>query len=143
MKRTYKAILIGIIFCVSLTGYASAQEFKVIVNSSNPVASLTQKEVSAYFLKKKTKWGDGTNVSPVDLNSTSSTRMSFSEEIHEKSVSSVKAYWQQSVFSGKAVPPTEKSSDGEIISYVKSNAGAIGYVSSGAGTNGVKVISVN
>lgn len=142
MKKIYKIILVVIIFIVSSITYISAQEFKVIVNSANPVSSLTQKQVSDYFLKKKTKWSDGTTVKPVDLSSKSSVRKSFSQKIHKKSTGQVRAYWQQLVFSGKASPPNEMKDDNAVISYIKTHKGAIGYISAGTKAEGVKKLVI-
>jgi hypothetical protein len=44
-------------------------------------------------------------------------------------VSSIKAYWQKQIFSGRGVPPEEKQSDEEVLEYVSKNVGAIGYIS--------------
>ncbi len=67
-------------------------------------------------------------------------RQSFTREIHEKSVENLDAFWQRQVFSGRATPPPAKASDAEVIAYVRSAPGAIGYVSAGASTTGVKEI---
>jgi hypothetical protein len=60
-----------------------------------------------------------------------------------KSVSSIKAYWQQQIFSGRDVPPPEKQSEAEVLEFVRSNATAIGYVSPVAVLpRGVRVLTV-
>lgn len=119
-----------------------AQSFKVIVNESNAVASLTAKEASDFFLKKKTKWPTGTSVMPVDLSSGSSVRETFSQQVHGKNTAAIRNYWQQAAFSGAGTAPSEKVSDADVVEYVKKNAGAIGYVSASASTGGVKTISI-
>jgi len=119
-----------------------AQSFKVIVNNSNTVSSLTSKEVSDLFLKKKTKWPSGTVVVPVDLSSGSSVRENFSQKIHGKSTTAIRSFWQQAAFAGTASAPVEKSVDDDVIAFVKKTPGAIGYVSSTAALNGVKTINV-
>ena len=141
MKQTYKIILISIIFIVSLIS-ASAQEFKVIVHNSNTTSSLTKKQVSDFLLKKKTRWPDKTKVLPVDLGSKSAVRSAFTKQIHKKNVSQIRSFWQQSVFSGKASPPSEKTNDEAVINYVKTHKGAIGYISSKAKATGVKIVTV-
>ena len=135
-------ILLAAVFITAL-GEVSAQSFKIIVNQSNGTNSLTKKEASDFFLKKKAKWTSGIVVMPVDLASGSRTRESFSQQIHEKGTSAIRSFWQQAAFSGTASAPPEKASDDEVIDYVKKNPGAIGYVSSTANTSSVKVISVN
>jgi len=131
-----------LIVLVSLGLAIQAQSFKVVVNSDNSVASLTKKELSDIFLKKHLKWQNGEAIVPVDLSSRSPIREAFSSQVHDKSVSAVKSYWQQFVFAGKGTPPVEKNSDEEVIEYIKRTPGAIGYVSAGANVSGLKVINL-
>lgn len=132
-----------LLILISLGLGLHAQSYKIIVNNSNSTTTITTKDVSDLFLKKQSKWSNGTKVMAVDLNSSSDVRKSFSKDIHGKSVGAIKSYWQQYVFAGKGTPPVEKKSDSEVVNYVKNNSGAIGYVSADASTDGVKVIQVN
>lgn len=118
-------------------------QFKVIVNNSNSLSSINKKEASDCFLKKKTKWADGTTVTPVDLSSGSKVRDAFSQKVHGKTTAAIRSYWQQAAFSGTASAPPEKSNDAEVIEFVRKNPGAIGYVSESANTTGVKTLSLN
>jgi ABC-type phosphate transport system substrate-binding protein len=139
MKKIFLAVALIGMFSIGVM----AQSYKVVVNNSNPVSSLTKKQVSNYLMKKAKKWDDGTIVSPVDQSANSAVRGSFSKDIHGKTTSAVKSYWQQAVFSGSGTPPSEKETDSQVLEYVKSKAGSIGYVSSEANTDGVKVIIIN
>ena len=121
---------------------AQAADYQIIVNSENPVSSLSRVKISKMFLKKVTEWGKGEDVLPVDLVSSSKVRESFSQDIHGKSVATIKNYWQQQIFSGRNTPPPQKTSDAEVLSYVKANPGAIGYVSLSANVDEVKVIQI-
>jgi ABC-type phosphate transport system substrate-binding protein len=119
-----------------------APEYVVIVNAANPASSADRKFLSDAFLKKTTRWRDGQLIRPVDQNADSAVRRRFSEEVLERSVTAVRSYWQQVIFSGRDVPPPELSGDGTVLEYVKNHAGAVGYVSGGASTAGAKVVSV-
>ncbi len=141
MKKLIFIICI-VSFFVGTAHVVHAGSFKVIVNNSNSVSSMTRDQITAIFLKKNTSWKSGIKIVPVDLPKSSATRESFSKEVLGKNISSVNSYWQQRIFSGRGVPPLKKGSDGEVVAYVKSNSGAIGYVSSSASTEGVKVIKV-
>ena len=123
-------------------GRLHAQAFKVIVNTANPVSSLTKAEASKLFLKKNSKWDHGAQVQPVELPGSSSVRGRFTQDIHNKKPAAISAYWQKLIFSGRATPPPEKGSDAEVVAYVQANPGAIGYVSSGASVGGVKVVEI-
>ena len=125
------------------TSFLKAQnEVKIIVNSSNSITSISKAELSNIFLKKISKFKNGVAAIPVDQAPDSPVRKSFSSNYLKKSVSAVKNYWHQQLFSGSNVPPEEKKSDAEVVSFVKDNPGAIAYVSSKATLAGVKTISV-
>ena len=142
VKKFMIAVFIVFISVLWIGSLAQAADFKIIVNTSNPASSMEKGKISKLFLKKVSKWDDGGGVSPVDLEVSSDTRESFSKDVHGKSPRQIKNYWQQQLFSGKAAPPPEKASDDEVISFVKANTGAIGYVSAGASVEGVKVLSI-
>ncbi len=111
--------------------YATAQsiDYKIIVHPDNPENSISKGFVSRLFLKKVTSWDHGQSVDPVDLDYASSVRTIFTKEIHKKSISAVRSYWQQQIYSGRKVPPPMKNTDNQVIHYVLSHPGAIGYVS--------------
>ena len=139
----YSALLIGFALGIGLgLLWAGEASYRVVVNSENPISSLSRDQASKLFLKKVRTWEHGVTVLPVDLVGSSPVREEFTREIHGKSVSAVKNYWQQQIFSGRNTPPPEKTSDGDVISYVKSSPGAIGYVSGKADVKEVKVVRI-
>ena len=80
---------------------------------------------------------------PVDLSESAPAREAFSTAVHHKPVKAVRAYWQQQIFSGRDVPPPEKTSDEQVIAFVRATPGAIGYVSAAAPlTGGVRRVQV-
>ena len=120
-----------------------AASYQVVVHASNPVESLSHDRLSSLFLKKVTRWDNGGEVQPVDLDDESSVRETFSRDVHGKDVPSIKSYWQKMIFSGRATPPPELSTDAEVLEFVRSNRGAVGYVRQGASVgSGVKVVRV-
>ena len=137
------AVLVVLLALLGQAQLDAQQGYKVIVNENNQVSSLDKKQVSKFLLKKALRWEDGTAVDPVDLAPSSAVREAFSEDVHGRSVASIKNYWQRQIFSGANTPPAEVGSDAEVIAYVRSNPGAIGYVSTGAPLDGVKAVSVN
>ena len=120
----------------------AAPSFLVVVNEANPISSLSHDELSDLFLKKSSRWADGHLVLPVDQEESSQIRERFNHEVHRKSATAVRAFWQQRIFSGRDVPPPEKSGDSKVIAFVRDNPAAIGYVSAAASTGGVKVLAV-
>jgi len=137
-----RALTLTVVVLTPASTVLAQEGYKIIVNSANPESSMTRSEVSRLFLKKRTTWPDGTRVLPVDLSRTSDTRRAFSEDVHGKNPDAVAAYWQTLVFSGRDLPPAVKASDADVLNLVRTERGAIGYVSAGASTQGVKVLTL-
>jgi len=109
---------------------AHAQGFKVIVNSSVSDRTLSRSKLTRIFLKQDATFPGGTPASPVDLAASSPIREAFSKAVLGRGAGPVKTYWQQQVFAGRSSPPPQKSSDAEVVAFVASTPGAIGYVAS-------------
>jgi ABC-type phosphate transport system substrate-binding protein len=117
--------------------------FDLIVNAGNPVSTLSKTEAGKLFLKKKTQWGSGQPVAPVDQVESAPVRQAFSVRVLGREVYTIKSYWQQLIFAGRDVPPVEKSSDADVIAFVAANPGGIGYVAPSAPLNStVKVVKI-
>jgi len=115
----------------------------VIVHQSNAVDSITKAKVADLFLKRVTRWENGRAVIPVDQSEKSAARAAFTKDLLGKEVSWVKSYWQKMIFSGRATPPAELSSDNQVLDFIRANADAIGYVSDGTVIPaGVKALTV-
>jgi ABC-type phosphate transport system substrate-binding protein len=115
---------------------AAAQGYIVVVNEAGP-ATLSKSDVSRIFLRKNTQ------LTPVDQDKEAKVRSTFSKAILGRPISAVISYWQQQIFSGGDSPPIEKTSDAEVLAFVRGNPKAIGYVAAGTdlGT-GVRAITV-
>jgi ABC-type phosphate transport system substrate-binding protein len=140
----FSTCLLG--FCLLAAGGRAEEpriaEYVVIVNAANPASSAERKFLSDAFLKKTTRWSGGQLIQPVDQSADSAVRRRFSEQVLDRSVTAVRSYWQQVIFSGRDVPPPELSGDGTVLEYVKNHTGAVGYVSGNASTAGAKVLPV-
>jgi ABC-type phosphate transport system substrate-binding protein len=126
-----------------ISGAQSNTGFKVIVHEENPVLTISKEHVTRLFLKKDLCWVNGTKALPVDQETDSPVRDSFSQEIIGRNAASVSSYWQQLVFSGRGLPPAMRASDEEVVEFVKAHPGAIGYVARDTTVDGVKVVEVS
>lgn len=127
-----KNIISFILFSLLVNNFLSAQEkvsFKVIINESNSLSTMSKDQISKFFLKKATKWENNKEVLPIDLVADSPVRKQFSLIVHKKKIQAIKAYWQRKIFAGRGIPPVEKRSENEVLKFVQENEGAIGYVS--------------
>lgn len=130
IRKTFVAVLVlFLLFSVQRTHAAAV---KVVVHSTNAVDSLTKAKVADLFLKRVTRWENGRAVTPVDQSEKSAARAAFTKDLLGKEVLWVKSYWQKMIFSGRATPPAELSSDTQVFELIRTNPDAIGYVSEGA-----------
>ena len=119
-----------------------ADSYQVIVNPDNNVTSVDRGFLREAFLKRTTSWDNGDTIRPVDLTSRFPAREAFAHEVLNKTLSQVRSYWNQQIFSGKGVPPPELDSEAAVIRYVLSNRGGIGYLPANANPDGAKVLRV-
>jgi ABC-type phosphate transport system substrate-binding protein len=113
----------------------------VVAHPAVTVTELSRAQLSRFFLKKTTQWPDASLVRPVEPLDPR-LREAFAQQVHERSAAAIAAYWNALIFSGRELPPLEKSTDADVIAYVRATPGAIGYVSAGADTSGVKIVTV-
>jgi ABC-type phosphate transport system substrate-binding protein len=134
------ALILGAIAPVTSAAQGS---FVVVVNATNPASNIPKSELAALFTKKMMEWEDGSPVYPVDLPDDDPTREAFTLAIHGKSPRAIRAYWQQQIFAGRQVPPPERNSDEQVLAYVRTTQGAVGYVRATARLGpGVKVVGL-
>jgi ABC-type phosphate transport system substrate-binding protein len=146
LRLTRRASLGALVWAVLGDRVARGEEgtpFRVIVHPDNPARTIDRGALAKMFLKEASKWDDGEAAHPVDLRADSETRSRFSEAIIKRSVSAVRSYWQQKIFSGRGVPPPEVETDAEVVHYVLRYRGSVGYVSSRADVLKAKVLTVN
>jgi ABC-type phosphate transport system substrate-binding protein len=131
-------------FALAAAVPAAAEEaFKVVVHPDAAVDALSKEQLSDVFLKRATSLPGGVAAHPVDQADGSKVFDAFCQSVHGKPGSVVRAFWKRVGASGRDSAPPTRASDEEVLAYVRANHGAIGYVSPGAATAGVKVVKVN
>jgi len=134
---------LGALVLTASLAAATAADFKMVVNSANPVTALPRDTVNRMFLRKTTTWPNGQTVAPVDQHTNAPSRRAFSKAILGKEPAEIAAYWNQQIFSGRALPPPAKPSENEVLAYVRDNPNAIGYVAADTKIGeGVKIVAV-
>ena len=119
---------------------AVAADVKVIANNSVPASSVSSGDLQAVFLLDKDSIG-GSHVEPV-LAKGGAAHEAFLKTYLGKNDSALQAFYRSLVFTGKGSMPKSVANDAEVVSYVAKTKGAIGYVSGGASTEGVKTLEV-
>ena len=137
-------VVAGIVLAAGPGVYADEPvvAFKVIVNPKVVGRKIPREGVAQIYLGRVFRWGDGSPIVAVDLSTTSSVRAAFSRAILGMPVEGVKNHWMHSASTARR-PPMIKASDEEVIAFVATEPGAIGYISeSTAVPPTVRVVSV-
>jgi ABC-type phosphate transport system substrate-binding protein len=127
-----RVLILGLSFAASLQAQpgGSHDTFKVIVNAKVAGRSLARDVLAQIYLGRVQRWGDGAPIAAVDLSGTSPVRRAFCEEVLGMSMEAVRFHWLQTVSSTGKRPPPTKASDQDVIAFVATKPGAVGYVSS-------------
>jgi ABC-type phosphate transport system substrate-binding protein len=134
IKRTVASLaLLG-----SLVANTTWADPVVIVHPSNS-ASIDAEQVAKIFMGQTKTFSGGAEATPVDLKE-GPVREDFGNKILKKNPSQLKALWARQIFTGGAKPPRELASEDEVLKFVASTPGAIGYVDSGKANSSVKVV---
>ena len=129
MRRALLSVLALAAFATGVAPVASADAlYRVIVHPQVKGTQIPRAALSSIFLKQAPRWGDGRTVLPVDQSMRSSVRKSFSADVLQQGIVEVQVYWHRRMAAG-VTPPPVKTTDEEIVSFVASTPGAIGYVS--------------
>jgi hypothetical protein len=136
MKRILTMLMLGAALAAAPV---SAADVQVIANTS-VAGELSAADVKDIFLGTKESVG-GTAVVPV-LASGGAAHEAFLKAYVGKSDQALRNHFKSLVFTGKGSMPKSFASEAEVMKYVASTKGAIGYVSGGAELAGVKKISV-
>lgn len=122
-KTTAKLVLLGL-GLVGLVANVPAKAADVYV-IAHPSVKLTLSELRDVYLGEK-QFSGSLKLSPVD---NVSAQADFLAKAINMDPTKYAALWIKKGFRGGLASPPVKSSDAEIISYVKNTVGAIGYVS--------------
>ena len=133
MKKIVISLALSALTMASFALSASA-ETVVIVSQKNPATRMFSEQASQFFLGKSTLF------TPVDQADGSPIRADFYRKVADKDAAQVKALWSKLVFTGKATPPKEYSSNAEVKKAVAADPKAIGYIDKTAVDDTVKVI---
>ena len=143
MRVSVAALVIVPLLWTAVSRTEGPVPFVIIVNKSNPIASLPVTELQRVFRKQTRMWRHGESMVPVDWDATSAVRQEFTRLVMGRSVREMSDFWiQQSITQGLAPPSTQKSTRA-ILRFVASVPGAISYVPRGEADESVKVISVD
>lgn len=124
------------IFCFGLTK-VQAGEIVIIGNSNVPKMDLVT--IQKIYMGKIVSVSD-VNIKPVNAKLGSTERNRFLDVFLNQDEEKYTGYWTVRRYIGKGTPPNELNNALEIIDYVKSTAGAVGYIDDAGLKEGVNVV---
>lgn len=119
------AFLLGVVFIT--VGSAFAQ-MVVVVNARSGVATMARNEVVNIFFGRYRQFFNGLEAQPVDLHEDNPDRERFYVALAGQTNVQVSAYWARQVFAGHTKPPHRVRTDEEVLKWVSSHPGGIGYM---------------
>ncbi len=138
--RKFIHILVGTFMALS-SAHARADIY-VVVNKSNPVHSLTQKEVVNIFMGRTHAFAGGDYVRAFDLPRDSGAHEQFYQLLIGMTVAQVNTYWARLIFTGQTLQPKALDNEDAMIETVRRNPGAIGYLTQEPLDKDVQVVLV-
>lgn len=135
-------ILIGACAWISVKNQKVKTPIVVVVNPDNPIGNLSVGEVKLYWLRKiKKRWPEiNKNIKPADRKNKCPEQEVFYENILGMSAPDVEAYFLQRQYESSEKPQDKFASDNDIIEFVASEPGAIGFINKNAVNAKVKVV---
>jgi ABC-type phosphate transport system substrate-binding protein len=124
MKLTITLAQRGVLWAVMLFTAAPALAFADVYVIVNPGLNLTADDIKNIYTGEK-ELAESTKIRPQD---NSSAREEFLKKVLQLDVAKYESMWTKKSFRDGINPPTVRASDAEVIAFVKSNPGAIGYV---------------
>jgi ABC-type phosphate transport system substrate-binding protein len=132
-----KKILLSVLLLLLALNEAFAGD--VVVIGHDNLGKLEPAKVQKIFTGKLVKI-DGIDVTAVNIKS-GPLRDQFLQTFLQQTDAKYTAYWAIRMFVGKGAPPPELSSPAEVIQFVRSTPGAIGYVDESDLVDSVRVLA--
>ena len=128
---------------IGLANPAPAADFQVVAHPSVEGSQVRRSVLVDIYEKDVVRWGNQVRILPVDQSSQAPVRLAFTRDVMGRSLGELQKFWTERMATERELPPTTKSSDEEVLAFVASKKGAIGYVSADIELpEGVKVLAV-
>jgi TonB family protein len=116
-------------------------QVKIIANRSVDAEVVSVAELKSVFLEERNSLRNGMHVQPV-IQRGGLTHERFARDFLGKGGDELQNYYHGLAFTGTGFTPKQFSTDAEVIAYVSTTKGAIGYVDVQTEAPGAKTLSV-
>ena len=131
------AITLGIVACCALPVRAGDL---VVVTANENIDQLSLDDVARIFLGKVTRYPNGEEVVPLNLDPADPSYADFARLVLRKTPSQLKAYWAKRVFTGKGKPPRTVSSVQDLLDLVASDKRYLTYLDKNNVNHSVRLV---
>jgi hypothetical protein len=119
---------------------AKAQDVVLVANKGVQISEISDSDLRAIFMGKKTRFADGSRAVPVTLKGGATHEVFLKHHLGE-GPEDFRAQWRKLVFTGQGAMPISFASESALIEYVAVTPGAVGYASRISAGDGVKSLA--
>ena len=136
-----KQFFILLAICMLLLPAAAAvADVVVIANPKSGVEKLNHDEVVNIFLGRFRQLPSGLSALPADLPPAQPEKAIFYRLLVNKELAEINSYWARLFFAGRTVPPMQAAGNDDLLNWVASTRGGIGYVERARVDGRVKIV---
>jgi ABC-type phosphate transport system substrate-binding protein len=136
----------GLAFALAGSSEPARAELVVIVHASNPVPSLSLRDVERIYRAIRTRWSDGTPIQPYLPPRGSAASLALATRVFRlQSEVAVARYYLRAIFEQRiARPPPRSSGSADAVRLVSSDAGGLAIVERNEvdESRGVRILAV-
>jgi ABC-type phosphate transport system substrate-binding protein len=140
MAMKTKATLLSALLWAILSTGSQADGLVVIAHRDSGIKQLQRSELVNLYLGRTKKLLSGITAVPIDSSANSEQKKTFYEQLVNKSLPEIQAYWARLLFTGQATPPQQADSTAEVLEMVSHNQGAIAYIDRSQVTTAVIIV---
>jgi len=139
--RKTRALLLGLSM-LCLGAAAGAQDVVIVANKGVSASSISVAQLQDIFIGVRTRLSDGSKVVPVVLKGGPAHEVFLRKHVGDNP-DEFRARWRKAVFTGQASMLKECNTEKQLLEYVATTPGAIGYATRVSQTDDVKVLAVS
>ncbi len=119
---------------------AARSDVVVIVHRDNPVRTMTSRQVSDLYLGRARSFSSGDLAAIYEQPGDSPLRETFFHLLNGIDLKQLNAYWARLRFSGEVLPPVSLPDSRSVLTTVRRDRSAIGYVDPAVLDGSVQVV---
>jgi len=142
--KSFIVILIAMAFFFIFMPYGKAadEEILIILNNEISIETLSINTLVDIYTNNKTKWENGEKIHVCMLRK-GPVNEAFSMRMIGMAPKKLIGIWKKVIFTGLGTPPKVVDTEAEMVQYVASTKGAIGYIRASTSSENVNVFRLD